>query len=234
MAMKVTIHQPQYLPWLPYFLKIAESDLFILLDSVAFQKNGLQNRNQIKTATGAHWLTVPVRQQLGQKISEVKIDNNTDWCRKHWHTIQQCYKRAAAFKIYEQDLCALYLSTWNGLNELNIKLLTMMLGWMNIQTPIVRSSQMAATGAASSLVLNLCLEAKATEYLSGPGGMSYLEPDAFEEAGIALNYRPTILPRCYPQLFPQAGFIHHLSTLDILLNCGATWRNYISEEIAFA
>lgn len=36
--MKVAIHQPQYLPWLPYFTKIEESDLFILLDSVDFQK----------------------------------------------------------------------------------------------------------------------------------------------------------------------------------------------------
>ena len=27
--MKVSIHQPQYLPWLPYIQKIDQSDLFI-------------------------------------------------------------------------------------------------------------------------------------------------------------------------------------------------------------
>ena len=68
--MKVAVHQPQYLPWLPYFLKIENADLFIFLDTVAFQKNGIQNRNKIKTAQGGQWLTVPVRQNLGQKIEE--------------------------------------------------------------------------------------------------------------------------------------------------------------------
>ena len=63
--MKVGIHQPHYLPWLPYFIKIAKCDIFIVLDNVDFQKNGLQNRNQIKTDKGYQWLTVPVEHKLG-------------------------------------------------------------------------------------------------------------------------------------------------------------------------
>lgn len=228
--MKVAIHQPQYLPWLPYLLKIEESDVFIFLDTVDFQKNGLQNRNQIKTAQGAHWLTVPVYQQLGQKIRDVKINNSSDWRRKHWQTIQQCYRKAPSFKAHEKDLEALYAQEWNGLNELNIKLTTLMLRWMNIRTPIMKSSQMKATGASSDLVLNLCLEAGATRYLSGTGGKNYLDQDAFEKAGIEIVYRPTVLPEAYPQLFPQAGFINHLSALDIILNCGEAWKSYLPEE----
>ena len=50
--MKLSIHQPQYIPWLSYFLKIAQSDKFILLDTVSFQKNGLQNRNELKDSNG--------------------------------------------------------------------------------------------------------------------------------------------------------------------------------------
>ena len=46
----VAIHQPQYLPWQPYFAKALASDLFVYLDTVQFQKNGVQNRNQVKTA----------------------------------------------------------------------------------------------------------------------------------------------------------------------------------------
>lgn len=230
--MNVAIHQPQYLPWLPYLMKIEESDVFILLDTVDFQKNGLQNRNQIKTAQGAHWLTVPVSQQLGQKICDVKINNSTDWRRKHWQTIQQCYGKAPAFKTYEKDLEALYVRQWTGLNELNIELITMMLRWMNIRTPIMKSSQMKATGASSDLVLNLCLEAGATRYLSGTGGKNYLDSEAFEKAGVEIVYRPAVLPEAYPQLFPQAEFINHLSALDIVLNCGEAWRSYLPEEVA--
>ena len=54
---KVSIHQPQYIPWPAYFDKILQSDIFVILDDVQFQKNGLQNRNQIKTPQGKAWLT---------------------------------------------------------------------------------------------------------------------------------------------------------------------------------
>ena len=230
--MNVAIHQPQYLPWLPYLLKIEECDVFIILDTVDFQKNGLQNRNQIKTAQGAHWLTVPVRQQLGQKILDVKIDNSTEWRRKHWQTLQQCYRKAPAFAMYGQELEHFYAREWAGLNELNIELLAMLMRWMDIRTPMLRSSQMKATGVASELVLNLCLETGATRYLSGTGGKNYLEPEAFESAGIEIVYRASALPEHYPQLYPQAGFINHLSALDLLLNCGEAWRSYLPAEVA--
>ena len=229
--MNVSIHQPQYLPWLPYFLKIEESDLFILLDTVDFQKNGLQNRNQIKTAQGAQWLTVPAKQQLGQKIQDVKTDNTANWRRKHWQTIQLCYRKARNFKAYEAELEDFYAREWSGLNELNIALTAMILRWMNINTPVKRSSQMQATGVASELVLNLCKEVGATHYLSGTGGKNYLEPEAFETAGIEIVYRPSVLPEAYPQLFPQAGFINHLSALDLVLNCGDEWRSYLPKEV---
>lgn len=230
--MNVAIHQPQYLPWLPYFLKIEESDLFILLDTVAFQKNGLQNRNQIKTAQGAHWLTVPIRQHLGQEIRNVQIDNSTDWRRKHWQTIQQCYRKTPVFNEYARDLEALYAREWDALSELNIELISMMLRWMNIRTPIMRSSQMNATGAASDLVLNLCMEVGATQYLSGAGGKNYLEPESFEKVGVEIIYQQAALPETYPQLFPNAGFINHLAALDIVLNCGEAWRSYLPGEVA--
>jgi hypothetical protein len=229
--MKVAIHQPQYLPWLPYFLKIEESDVFIILDTVVFQKNGLQNRNQIKTSHGAHWLTVPVKQKLGQKICDVKIDNGGDWCRKHWQTIRQCYGKTIAFKSYEEDLDALYAREWQSLNDLNIELIASMMLWLNIKTPVIRSSQMDAVGNASDLVLNICLEVGAKRYLSGTGGKSYLDEDAFNSAGVEITYRSAVLSDAYPQLFPQAGFINHLSALDILLNCGESWRTHMPLEI---
>ncbi|MEE3335704.1 MAG: WbqC family protein [Candidatus Latescibacterota bacterium] len=58
--MIVSIHQRQFMPWLGCFNKMDQADHFILLDSVQFKKNEWQNRNRIKTAQGAQWLTVPV------------------------------------------------------------------------------------------------------------------------------------------------------------------------------
>ena len=223
----VSIHQPQYLPWLPYLLKVAESDRFVLLESVDFQKNGLQNRNQIKTAQGAHWLTVPVQQRLGQKIDEVQIDGRTDWRRKHWQTIQQNYGKAPAFRRYRDELEDAYAREWTSLNALNGHLFALLCRWMEIATPIIASRTLSAQGQASELVLNLCLELGATRYLSGTGGQNYLDAPAFAVAGIEIVHRASQLPTPYVQPHASAGFINTLSALDILLCCGPDWRKFV-------
>ena len=38
--MIVSIHQPAYLPWIGYFNKIINSDIFVYLDTVQFQRIG--------------------------------------------------------------------------------------------------------------------------------------------------------------------------------------------------
>ena len=75
--MIVSIHQPQYLPWLGYFHKAYEADVFIILDTVQFKKNDWQNRNRIQTSQEEQWLSVPVLHDFGQKILDVKINNQT-------------------------------------------------------------------------------------------------------------------------------------------------------------
>lgn len=229
-AMKVSIHQPQYIPWVPYFTKIRESDFFILLDTVDFQKNGIQNRNRIKTPNGAQWLSVPVFQKRGQKILDVKIDSNSGWRRKHWETLKHCYGKAAKFVNYESQLREWFDTDWSNLSELNSEIITSMMRWMEIRTPVCKSSQMAARGSASELVLNLCLEVGATCYLSGVGGRNYLDEMSFQKAGIEIVYRPAVLPMAYPQLSPQSGFLNDLSALDLLLNCGDAWTQFLPEE----
>ena len=89
---------------------------------------------------------------------------------------------------------------------------------------------MKATGTASDLVLNLCLEAGATHYFSGIGGKNYLKSDAFRNVGVEIVYRPVVLPLSYTQLAPKVGFINGLSALDIILNCGEAWKSYLPSE----
>jgi hypothetical protein len=232
--MIVSIHQPQYLPWLPYLLKIERSDAFVILDSVDFQKNGLQNRNQVKTAQGPQWLTVPVRQKLGQKIIDVQIEAHSDWRKKHWQTLLQNYRKAPAFADYAPELEALYQREWESLCELNVVLLGMLMRWMRIERPVHHSSTLDCQGAASELVLNLCRKLGATRYLSGTGGRDYLDEGAFAAAGIEIEYAPLALPGAYPQLYPAAGFSADLAAIDILLNCGARYRDYLPAGSAAA
>ena len=92
--MKVAIHQPHYLPWLGYFAKWAAADLFVVLDTVQYEKNGWQNRNRIKTREGPRWLTVPVNARLGTAIHAVTVDTSQPWRARHFTLIENNYGAA--------------------------------------------------------------------------------------------------------------------------------------------
>jgi len=59
--MILSVHQPQYIPWLGYFDKIDKSDCFVFLDQVQYKPREYQNRNRIRTKDGWLWLAVPVK-----------------------------------------------------------------------------------------------------------------------------------------------------------------------------
>src|SRR5207244_6022028 len=105
-SVKVAIHQPQYFPWPPYVHKVMSVDIFVYLDTVQFSKNGLQNRNQIKTSQGPLWLTVPVKHQLGRSIYETEIAEHRA-IEKHWKTVAASYGRTAGFERWGNELQAL-------------------------------------------------------------------------------------------------------------------------------
>ena len=77
--MLCAIHQPQYLPWLGYFDKVAQADVFVFLDDTQFKKNEWQNRNRIKTSQGWQWLTVPVCHHHDQQIRQVEFNTKVNW-----------------------------------------------------------------------------------------------------------------------------------------------------------
>ncbi len=87
--MILTAHQPVYLPWLGLFHKIALSDKFVLFNEVQYLPRDWMNRNKIKTTMGEIFLTVPVLKKghRDKKIHEIKINNNTNWKKKHFKSI---------------------------------------------------------------------------------------------------------------------------------------------------
>jgi len=117
--MKVAIHQPQCWPWLRYIHKVASCDVFVYLDTVQFTKNGLQNRNKIKNAAGASWLTLPVTHSFGQSIRDVKIADSLA-LQKQWKTLTLNYASTSGFLQWKDQLQALLSTETDSLSEFAI------------------------------------------------------------------------------------------------------------------
>ena len=80
--MIVSIHQPNYLPWIGFFEKIYLSDIFVYFDNVQMPKNkSFVSRNKILFNKKSMWLTVPINKKGIQTINEVKIIDNY-WKKK--------------------------------------------------------------------------------------------------------------------------------------------------------
>ncbi|MCP4650688.1 MAG: WbqC family protein [PVC group bacterium] len=217
--MIVVIMQPTYLSWSGYFDMMDNADVFVLLDTVQFEKQAWQQRNRIKITEGqSKWLTVPVVQNLGQKISDVQIKNSEPWSRKHWGTIEQFYKQTEYWKTYKEDLAQIYLKDWDKLAELNIALINFLKEKFNISTKLLRASQLQVSGEKVRLLVDICHDLKADVYMSTPRAADYLEHNnIFAEEGIALKYHQ-YEPSIYRQL--HGKFLPYMSALDLLLNEG--------------
>ncbi len=84
---------------------------------------------------------------------------------------------------------------------------------------------MGVEGKATDLVLDLCRKTGGDTYLSGIHGKDYLKPEAFQEAGVRLEFQE-YEPSSYPQIH-GGEFVPNLATLDLLFNCGPESRRFI-------
>jgi hypothetical protein len=194
------------------------ADVFVYLDMVQFSKNGLQNRNQIKGPAGELWLTVPVKQKLGQRLSEIEIADPAATTR-HWKTLQANYAQAPGFRKWHDELKSLLDQQYHSLVDLAIVSTEWMLEKLAVGTKRLRASDLTAIGGESSkLVASICKELNANVYLTGTGALAYLDQRDFTTFGchISVQKWKTLL---YEQVNSSLGFIPDLSTLDLLLNC---------------
>ena len=226
----VAVVQSCYIPWKGYFDLIALVDEFILFDDRQYTKNDWRNRNRIKTAQGAQWLTIPIAQsgRHGQRIDEAEAADPR-WPAKHWRAIAQNYSRAPFFDEQAERFERIYATLEDRrLAVVNRRFIGAICESLGIATPISESTEYAAGGDRSERVLALCRAAGATRYLSGPSARSYLDVELFREAGIDVRFMDYGGYPVYPQLYPP--FDHAVTALDLIFNVGTDARRYLKRH----
>jgi hypothetical protein len=195
-------------------------DLFIIEDSVFLETKGFIRRNLIKGTNGQIWLTVP-EEHVGIQIpiNEVRIStfNNSEWKKKHWLSIKYNYCKAPFWGAYKDFFEQAYSEEWINLLDLNMHFINGIRSFLQIETPIVLSSTLHASGKKSDLIVAQCKELGATTFLSGIGAKSYLQVEKFEEQGIKVVFQDFQHP-IYRQMYGE--FVPNLSAIDYLFCVG--------------
>lgn len=221
--MIISVHQPQYLPWLGYFDKIASSDAFVFLDNVQYKAREYQNRNKIRTSGGWIWLSVPVvsKGKARQIVSDAMIDNEFGWAKEHLMSLKTSYGRAEYFGKYFPFFEDLYSKKWDGLADLNVEIIRYLLKELSIDTPLHFESDLDIKSSKTDRIIDICAKLKADTYLSGAGGRVYMEEEKFDKAKVALLYQDYAHP-VYRQQFmkTEKDFIPYMSIVDLLFNEG--------------
>lgn len=226
MGKKLAILQSNYIPWKGYFDLVNSVDEFILYDDVQYTKNDWRNRNKIKTDQGSLWLTIPVKQpSLAQTIRETEVASNI-WRTKHWKSIAQAYARSPHFAEVKPMLEPLYLgSDETLLSAINFAFISAINRFLGITTRIRWSNEFELTGDKSERLVNLCKQAGADTYLTGPSALDYMDCNLFAQALISIEVADYSGYPQYPQLYPP--FEHAVSILDLILNAGHGAKHYM-------
>jgi hypothetical protein len=234
----VSIHQPNFYPWLGYFHKIVKADVFIFLDNAQMPKGGGTWLNRVKLLVNRKesWVTAPINRkyQSVQEINQINFDSKSNWRKKMITCLELNYKKHPFFLDIMHVLEPLIGNQEQNVNQYNINAIKEISRHLGIKESKFRSASSFSFESTSNE--RLCFLTKAVKgsiYLSGNGSSSYLDPSIFEDQNINLKFQSPI-KIIYNQKNQEEN-VTGLSIIDVLMNIG--WQevtNQLKNHTTFA
>ncbi len=222
--MIVFVHQPEYIPWIGFFDKLARCDVFVIYDDAQFVHGSYHNRNRLRTSKGWRWITVPIVHNHPQMIKAVRIAGSK-WREDHTQILIQQYEKTPHFNTYFPIIEEALNFNHELLIGLNLHLLKKIAEALGIKAKMIRSSEFPYCGYdKNEKLISMCKFLGADTYLSGSGGRVYVDDRAFAEANIKLQWHSYTHPT-YQQQFES--FEPNMSVVDLLFNVGPLSKEII-------
>jgi WbqC-like protein family len=234
----VVISQPQLLPWPGFFELVVSADIYVHLDDALFSRGGFINRVQIKHPSGSKWLTIPLQGRGSfQRICDLTAAGN-DWKRQHREVVLQSLAHAPYLAEALDLLQSVY--SIDHLPELLVASIENPVAKMGLGGPRewVRSSGLGSEGTSWQRVIGIVKAVGGTRYVTAHGAANYLDHEAFEAAGVAVEYAD-YSKTPYPQ--QHGEFTPYVSILDLIANLGSKagsvihprtvpWREFLARR----
>jgi hypothetical protein len=225
--MIIAASQPYFAPHAGFFYKACICECLVLLDNVQFRRGTTWiTRNRFKNDQGTLWLTIPVwKKGLGlQKIGAVRICHEGKWARKHVESLKHAYHNAPFFDEHLAFLEKIFTTEYEKIIDLNVEIIRYILDILELDTRLIKQSELGATGKGDRLLISVCRQMGATDFTTQGAARKYIDGDVINRAGITIKYfsPPTLI---YPQLWGK--HIDNLSIFDMIFNCGLKARDIL-------
>jgi hypothetical protein len=185
---------------------MAQSDKIVFEMDDNFQKQTNRNRTYIYSPNGIQLLNIPVKhsQEPYQKTKDVKIEQDFDWQKQHFKSLEAAYRSSPFFEYFEDDIRPIFEKKYTFLMDLNFET-------MNLVSKFLRMKLEYET---------------TTEYFQEVDTNTVLDFRI-----LADGKKDSSQFEVYPQVFEEKqGFLNNLSVLDLIFNEGKFALDYLKNQ----
>lgn len=203
--MDILIH-PTYFPSISHFAAIVQAEKVTFEMEDNFQKQTNRNRTYIYSPNGIQLLNIPIKHSktAHQKTKDIQIENEFDWQKQHFKSLEAAYRSSPFFEYFEDDLLPFFEKKHQYLMDLNLEVFDL----------ITRCLRMKIEYTKTTEYFHEINSDKITDFRFLANGKK--DSSQFES---------------YTQVFDDKfGFINNLSVLDLVFNEGKFALDYLRSQ----
>jgi hypothetical protein len=203
--MKTLLH-PSYFPSISHFVAMMQADEIVFETEDNFQKQTNRNRTYIYSPNGIQLLNIPIKHSKTshQKTKDIQIENDFDWQKQHFKSLEAAYRSSPFFEYFEDDFVPFFEKKHTFLMDLNFEALE---------------------------IISKCMRTK-FNFTTTEEYFHEVDSNSFKDYRFLVNGKkdPSVF-ESYPQVFDDKfGFINNLSILDLLFNEGKFTVDYLKTQ----
>lgn len=205
--MDTVLLHPCYFGPVSQFVAILKANAVLFENEDNYQKQTYRNRMYIYGANGKLLLNIPIKhsgdKSQHQKYREVRIENDFDWQKQHWKSLQTVYRTSPFFEFYEDEFYPLYHKKYDFLIDFNYDCLELALDCLQLELDYTKTK----------------------EFILHPEGV--IDARKLVQAkGVKKHiFEP------YTQVFASKfGYLNDLCIIDLIFNEGPNALNYLESQ----
>ena len=204
--MNTILLHPTYFPSISHFAAIVQAEKVTFEMEDNFQKQTNRNRTYIYSHNGIQLLNIPVKHSktAHQKTKDIQIENDFDWQKQHFKSLEAAYRSSPFFEYFEDDLLPIFEKKHSFLMDLNLEVFDL---------------------------ITRCLRMK-IEYSTTTEYFHEINPNEVTDFRFLANGKKDHSQfESYTQVFDDKfGFINNLSVLDLVFNEGKFALDYLKSQ----